>query len=68
MQYVLRDNATAIVKAMRVANLPNNGCMAHILQLVVNDALELQKGVESVIVLGRRIVDTSNIPPWPATV
>ena len=29
VQYVLRDNATAMVKAMRVAILANIGCMAH---------------------------------------
>ena len=29
VQYVLRDNATAMVKAMRVANLPNIGFMTH---------------------------------------
>ena len=40
VQYVLRDNAAAIVKAMNVANLLNIGCMAHTLQLVVKDALE----------------------------
>ena len=112
VQYVLRDNGTAMVKAMRVTNLPNIGCMAHTLhrkksraslcladalsdtsnigcmahtlhrkksraslcladalsdtsnigcmahtlQLVVKDVLESQKEVESVVVLGRRIV------------
>jgi hypothetical protein len=56
VQYVLRDNAAAMIKAMRVADLPHTGCMAHTLQLAVKDALESQKGVENVIALGRRIV------------
>lgn len=56
VQYVLRDNAAAMVKAMRVANWPHIGCMAHTLQLAVKDALESQKGVETVIALCRRIV------------
>ena len=29
VQYVLHDNATVMVKAMRVENLLNIGCMAH---------------------------------------
>jgi hypothetical protein len=56
VQYVLRDNAVAMVKAMTVANLPHTGCMAHTLQLAVKDALQVQRGVENVIALGRRIV------------
>lgn len=56
IQYVLRDNAAAMVKAMNVANLPHIGCMAHTLQLAVRDALEAQNGIENVISLGRRIV------------
>lgn len=56
VQYVLRDNAAAMVKAMTVANLPSIGCMAHTLQLAVKDALEAQKAVGNVISLGRRIV------------
>ena len=40
VQYVLRDSAAAILKAMNVANLLNIECMAHTLQLVVKDTLE----------------------------
>ena len=56
VQYVLRDNAPAMVKAMTVADLPSIGCMAHTLQLAVKDALQAQKAVENVIAIGRRIV------------
>jgi len=38
----IRDNAANMVSAMRIAQINDFGCMAHTLQLVLNDALFLQ--------------------------
>lgn len=56
VQYVMRDSAAAMVKTMKVTNLPHIGGMAHTMQLAVKDALQVQKGVENVMALGRRTV------------
>jgi hypothetical protein len=52
----IRDNASNMVSAMRIANIDDFGCMAHTLQLVLHDALFTQTSVENVIKKSRKIV------------
>ncbi|XP_056100506.1 zinc finger BED domain-containing protein 4-like [Rhinichthys klamathensis goyatoka] len=46
---VLRDSGANIVKGMRIAELPDMSCSAHILQLVVNDGLNSQRAVQNIL-------------------
>ncbi len=46
---VLRDSGANIVKGMRIAELPDMSCSAHILQLVVNDGLNSQRAVLNIL-------------------
>ncbi|XP_042578953.1 zinc finger BED domain-containing protein 4-like [Cyprinus carpio] len=46
---VLRDSGANIVKGMRIAELPDMSCNAHILQLVVNDGLNSQRAVQNIL-------------------
>ncbi|XP_056138846.1 zinc finger BED domain-containing protein 4-like [Lampris incognitus] len=48
---VLRDSGANIVNGMRLAELPVLSCMAHTLQLVVNDGLASQRAVTDVIAM-----------------
>jgi len=52
----LRDNASNIACAMRIAKVESFGCMAHTLQLVLHDALFSQTTVETVVKKSRRMV------------
>ncbi|XP_030640801.1 zinc finger BED domain-containing protein 4-like [Chanos chanos] len=42
---VLRDNGANMVKGMKLVDLPDLSCTAHLLQLVVNDGLMSQRAV-----------------------
>ena len=53
---VIRDNGANIVKAMTEANLPNFGCFAQSLQLVVNDGLLSQRVMKDLLAVCRSIV------------
>ena len=53
---ILRDNASNMAKAMKDAGLPSLPCMAHTLQLAVNEGVLAQRAVIDVIAIGRRIV------------
>ena len=52
----ISDNAANITSAMRIAGITGVGCLAHTLQLVLNDALFTQTSVESLVKKGRKIV------------
>jgi len=56
IQLVLRGNVANMVEAMRVAGLPNVGCMVNTMQLVVNDALKSQRAVMDMISVALQIV------------
>ena len=56
VQLVLRDNAANMEKAMRDATIPSYGCFAHSLQLVVNDGVFVQRSVNDLLAICRRIV------------
>ena len=53
---VVRDNARNMAKAMRDLNLPSFGCMAHSLQLAVNDGVLTQPSVDKAVTICRKIV------------
>jgi hypothetical protein len=53
---VLRDGGANMVKAMRVAELPDLSCFAHTLQLVVHDCILSQRAVIDVLAVARQIV------------
>ncbi|MCH9715790.1 MAG: hypothetical protein K0U52_01720 [Gammaproteobacteria bacterium] len=52
----LRDNAKNIVKAINDAGIIGQGCLAHTLQLVVQDGVLSQRAVLDVLAVCRRIV------------
>jgi len=57
----IRDNATNMVSTMRIAQVDDFGCMAHTLQLVLNDALFCQTTVEKIVKKSRtRRMATAN--------
>lgn len=53
---VLRDNATNIRKALDDSDLASLPCMAHTLQLVVNDGLISQQSITDAVATTRNIV------------
>ena len=53
------DNAANMISAMRIAQVDDFGCMAHMLQLVLNDALFCQTTVEKIVKKSRKIVTHS---------
>lgn len=53
---VLRDNAKNMVKALNDANLASLPCMAHTLQLAVNEGLLSQRSIIDMVKTGRKIV------------
>ncbi|XP_067252965.1 zinc finger BED domain-containing protein 4-like [Chanodichthys erythropterus] len=53
---VLRDNARNMVKAMMEFGVTCLPCMAHSLQLAVNDGVLSQRSVADVVAVGRRII------------
>ena len=57
---ILRDNVTNIVKALTDASLPQFGCFAHTLQLVVHNGILSQKAVLNLLSASRKIVGHFN--------
>ena len=53
---VLRDNGSNMVKVMKDAKLPDLGCFAHTLQLVVHDGVLSQRAVINILAICRKIV------------
>ncbi len=53
---ILRDNASNMKKAMDDLGVPSLGCVAHSLQLVVNEGLLSQRSVSDAIASARKIV------------
>lgn len=53
---VLRDNAKNMIKGMGEAELRSLPCVAHTLQLTVNEGLLAQKCVSDAVAIGRKIV------------
>ena len=53
---IVRDNAANMVKAMKDASLPDLGCFAHTLQLIVNDGVLSQRAVIDTLAVCRQIV------------
>ena len=53
---ILRDNASNMRKAMIDAGYPSLPCMAHTLQLVVNEGILAQRAIKDIVAMGRRIV------------
>ena len=56
LHLVLRDNGRNFVAGLRDANIPNVGCLAHTLQLVVNEGVMAQRQVQDVLGCCPRIV------------
>ena len=56
LRLVLRDNGCNFVAGLRDANIPNVGCLARTLQLVVNEGVMAQRQVQDVLGCCRRIV------------
>ena len=53
---VIRDNAANMVKGMTDAGLPDLGCFAHTLQLVIHDGILSQRVVIDMLATSRKIV------------
>ena len=53
---VLRDNASNMRKGMSEVPVKSLGCLAHTLQLVVNEGLLAQRSISDALANGRRIV------------
>lgn len=53
---VLRDNARNMVKAMEECGVRGLGCMAHLGQLAVHDAVLSQRSVVDSLAIARKIV------------
>ncbi|XP_060764433.1 zinc finger BED domain-containing protein 4-like [Neoarius graeffei] len=53
---VLRDNARYMIKAMEECGLASLGCMAHTLQLAVNEAVLSQRSITDCVSIGRKII------------
>ena len=56
LHLVLRDNGSNFIAGLRLAGIPNFGCLAHTLQLVVKDAVLAQRSVEDLLSRCRKIV------------
>ena len=53
---VLRDNASAQLKALQIANLPHEGCFAHSLNLIVKETLLGSHVYQDIVKAARNIV------------
>jgi len=60
---IAHDSGSNFVAGLRDAALPNFSCLAHMLQLVINDGCLVQKDVSDLLAVGRRIV--TNVQMWP---
>ena len=56
------DNASDMVKAMSDALLPDLGCLAHTLQLVVNDGVLSQRAVVDMLAISQTILPSIRSP------
>ena len=56
MHVVLRDNARNMVKAMGECGVKSLGCMAHLGQFAVHDAVLSQRSVIDSLAVARKIV------------
>lgn len=52
---ILRDGGANIVKAMKLTDYPHLSCMAHTLQLIVNEGLSSQRTVKDILANLKRI-------------
>lgn len=64
---VLRDNARNMAKAMDDCGLNSLGCMAHTLQLAINETVLSQRAVSDCIAIGRKIVGHFKHPQVAST-
>ena len=53
---IVRDNGTNFVAGLRNVNLPNIPCLAHTLQLVIDDGVLAQPCVVNLLAASRRLV------------
>ena len=53
---IVRDNAANYVAGLRDANISNFGCLAHTLQLVINDGVLVQRSVQELLGVARKLV------------
>lgn len=53
---IVRDNARNMIKAMEDSGLNSIPCMAHTLQLAVNEGLLSQRSISEITAIGRKIV------------
>ena len=53
---IVRDNGANFVADLRDSGLPNISCLAHTLQLVIDDGVFAQPGVVNVLASGRKLV------------
>ena len=53
---MVRDNAANYVAGLRDANIPNFGCLAHMLQLIINDGVLVQRSVQELLGVARKLV------------
>ena len=53
---VLHDSGRNFVPGFRNAGILSCSCFAHTLQLAINDGILLQKGVESLLSIGQKVV------------
>ena len=53
---VIRDNAANFVAGLRDADIPNFGSLAHTLQLVINDGVLVQQGIQELLGAARKLV------------
>ena len=53
---VLRDGGSNFVSGLCYSTIPNLGCLAHNIQLVISDGVLAQRSVQDLLQLGRRIV------------
>jgi len=63
LHVIFHDSGSNFVAGLRDAALPNFSCLAHTLQLVINDGCLVQKDVSDLLAVGRRIV--TNVQMWP---
>ena len=53
---IVRDNAANYVAGLRDANILNFGCLAHTLQLIINDGVLVQRSVQELLGVARKLV------------
>ena len=56
LTYLVRDNAANYIAGLRDAGIPNFGCLAHTLQLVIHDGVLVQRCVQDLLAASRKLV------------